>query len=316
MGGWVGVRPPPSLGGGDICRSVGMPKFWVVPPLGWLSKTLLGMHIQKPPGNNPNQPKDHRNYQPPLPVCACCALSGNLAPIFAVVFQNWCQFFSALDLPFQISRVPTPPPPHLLWTLYAQTVWATHQLPLLGYHHRPSHLCPCLPLAGLLNALHCAAVSRPKCTVWISTSTFELQVPLAARMHVPHIMGPHGVFTARTCTARSDLRCVRQSFLRFYGQCLPEGTEVVGGLSLPFDSLASVSFWTFGVVASVSAACLCDTAWVISKRNEQPQKLQNWGRVLTRDAPGRFMNGSGAQGIPRRWADCSFCCCCVECANI
>ena len=27
VGGWVGVRPPP--GGGDICRSVGMPKFWV-----------------------------------------------------------------------------------------------------------------------------------------------------------------------------------------------------------------------------------------------------------------------------------------------
>ena len=30
MGGWVGVRPPPPpRGGGDICRSVGMPKFWV-----------------------------------------------------------------------------------------------------------------------------------------------------------------------------------------------------------------------------------------------------------------------------------------------
>ena len=48
MGGWVGVSPPPPWGGGwDICRSVGMPKFWVggslnypPPPLGWLSKTL------------------------------------------------------------------------------------------------------------------------------------------------------------------------------------------------------------------------------------------------------------------------------------
>ena len=51
VGGWVGVRPPPPGGGGDICRSVGMPKFWVggslnypPPPLGWLSKTLGPCH--------------------------------------------------------------------------------------------------------------------------------------------------------------------------------------------------------------------------------------------------------------------------------
>ena len=29
VGGWVGVRPPPPGRGWDICRSVGMPKFWV-----------------------------------------------------------------------------------------------------------------------------------------------------------------------------------------------------------------------------------------------------------------------------------------------
>ena len=31
VGGWMGVRPPPPPPGGgwDICRFVGMPKFWV-----------------------------------------------------------------------------------------------------------------------------------------------------------------------------------------------------------------------------------------------------------------------------------------------